>query len=69
MVIYTCQICGKNFYKKSTYINHTVNKKNPCTPYDYTKPVNNICIENTISPMHKKPKKLQKDIKLRLKKK
>ena len=65
MVIYSCKTCCKNFYKKSTYINHTVNKKFPCTPYNYTKPIQNICIENTISPIspiHKNPEFLQKDI-------
>ena len=30
MVIYTCNICNKNFNKKSNYINHTEKKKTPC---------------------------------------
>ena len=63
MVTHTCPTCGKNFYKKSTYINHTVNKKNPCTPFDYTQPVNNNFIENPIDLIHnvyQKPEFLHK---------
>jgi hypothetical protein len=40
MVIHTCQVCRKNFSKKSAYINHTVNKKKPCTVFDYSPPNN-----------------------------
>ena len=63
MVVHTCPTCCKNFYKKSTYINHTVNKKNPCTPFDYTQPVNNNFIDNPIDLIHnvyQKPEYLHK---------
>ncbi len=30
MVIYTCPTCSKEFNKKSNFVDHTENKKNPC---------------------------------------
>ncbi len=32
MVLYTCEICLKQFNKKSNFIDHTENKKKPCKP-------------------------------------
>ena len=32
MVLYICEICKKNFNKKSNYVNHVENKKKPCGP-------------------------------------
>lgn len=32
MVNYVCSSCGKNFNKKSNYLNHIENKKKPCKP-------------------------------------
>jgi hypothetical protein len=40
MVNYICQICNKNFSRKSDYIYHTENKKKPC------KPKQNIILNN-----------------------
>ncbi len=34
MVVYTCNNCGKEFLKKSHYIDHTENKKKPCRQND-----------------------------------
>lgn len=41
MVIYICNICRKNFTKKSNYLTHITNKKKPCKEdeninYEYT---------------------------------
>ncbi len=38
MVNYTCQICLKEFNKKSTYIYHTENKKKPCKKFHQNPP-------------------------------
>ena len=34
MVIYICNICRKNFTKKSNYLTHITNKKKPCKQYE-----------------------------------
>ena len=39
MVVYICNMCNKNFNKKSNYITHIKNKKNPCL--DNTKKIKN----------------------------
>ena len=36
MVNYICPNCKKEFYRKSNYDNHTLNKKNPCDRSNFT---------------------------------
>ena len=39
MVIYTCPNCSKVFNRKSSFINHTENKKYPCNKNIYKSPI------------------------------
>jgi hypothetical protein len=52
MVIHVCPICSKEFTKKSSFINHTENKKKPCKPNE----VNN---EKNLQEFAKSCKNLQ----------
>ena len=65
MVNYICPKCNKVFNRKSSYDNHTLNKKNPCdksnfiVPPKITKPPPNPA--NFIENLLKEPEQLNKD--------